>query len=334
MRAYEIVSAGGVDALALSDRPVPTPGFGQVVVDVQANSINYRDLATVEDPEPRGISYPMIPNSDAAGVISAVGDGVSGWAVGDRVASCFFQHWEDGRITPAAMASALGGAREGVLAEQVVLDASGVVAIPEHLDFAAASTLPCAGLTAWNAVVEFGRLQPGETVLVLGTGGVSIFALQFAAMLGARPIVLSSSDDKLRRASELGAWKTLNYRSTPDWADAVIEMSGADGVDLVVEVGGAGTLERSIASTRVAGRIALIGVLSTGTVNPAMAHRKSITLQGIYVGSRAMFRRMNTAISTAGLAPVIDQRFDFDDARGAYHCMRAAGHFGKLVVNV
>jgi NADPH:quinone reductase-like Zn-dependent oxidoreductase len=334
MQAYEIVSAGGVAALALTQRPDPRPGPGQVLVRMRASSINYRDLTTIEAPEPRGIRYPTVPNSDGAGEVLEVGEGVSRFAPGERVASCFFQRWPDGEITPDAMASALGGAVDGVLCEQAVLAQDGLVKAPVHLDDASVATLPCAALTAWHAVVEFARLRPGETVLLLGTGGVSMFALQFAKLLGARVVLVSGSDEKIARARALGADATVNYRSTPDWEREVLEHTGGAGVDLAVEVGGAGTLERSVAATRVAGRIALIGVLSGGEMNPVMIMRKSIRLQGIYVGSRAMFERMNRAIEQAALEPVIDRRFAFADARDAYHAMRAAGHFGKLVITI
>lgn len=332
MRAYEIRSADGIDALVLAERDGSEPGPGELRVRVEASAVNYRDLSTIENPEPRGIRYPTVPNSDAAGEVVAVGPGVTSVGVGDRVASCFFQHWEDGAITPRAMASALGGALDGVLAEEVVLAENGVVVIPPHLDYVAAATLPCAALTAWHAVVEFGALKPGETVLVLGTGGVSVFALQFAKLMGARVVLISGSDEKIERARALGADACVNYRSHPDWHEQVQAITDGAGVDLAVEVGGAGTLERSVASTRVAGRIALIGVLTSGETNPVMIMRKSICLQGIYVGSRAMFTRMNRAIACNRLTPVVDERFAFEDARAAYHTMRAAGHFGKLVI--
>ncbi len=221
-----------------------------------------------------------------------------------------------------------------MLAELRVLREDGLVATPAHLSDEEASTLPCAALTAWHSLVGIGRVGPGDTVLLLGTGGVSIFALQFCRMLGARAIVTSSSDAKLARARELGAWETANYRATPDWERVVLERTGGRGVDHAVEVGGAGTLEKSVAATRVGGSIGLIGVLAGGTVNPTAIMRKSIRLQGVYVGSRRMFEDMNRAIAHHGTRPVIDRTFDFDDARAAYRAMRAAGHFGKLVVRV
>ena len=334
MRAYEIISPDGIDTLTLADRPSPEPGHGEVLVRMRASSVNYRDLVTVEDPGPRNISYPRVPNSDGAGEVVAVGPGVTEFAPGDRVAGCFFRRWVDGPITARAMASALGGALDGVLAEEVVFPADGVVRIPDHLSYEQAATLPCAGLTAWHALVEKGGVKAGETVLLLGTGGVSIFALQFAAMHGARAIVTSSSDKKLDRARALGAWETINYRQTPDWETRVRELTDGEGVDHVVEVGGAGTLEKSVASARVGGHVALIGILTGGVMNPVGIMRGSLRLNGIYVGSRAMFTAMNDAIAANTLEPVIDHVVAFEDARQAYHDMRAAGHFGKIVISV
>ena len=332
MKVWQIVGEGGIDALELAERPSPEPGPGQVRVRVRANSINYRDLSTVRAPAQRGFAYPRVPNSDGAGDVTAVGPGVPGIAEDDRIAGCFFQNWAAGGISAAAMASALGGALDGMLAEEVVLNAEGVVPIPANLDYAEAATLPCAALTAWNALVEKGGLKAGDTVLVLGTGGVSIFALQFCALAGARAIVTSKSDDKLGRARDMGAWRTINYARTPDWAGAAREMTGGVGVDHVVEVGGGGTLAQSIEAVRIGGRIAMIGVLTQGTVDPTPMLRKSIRLDGIYVGSRAMFLDMNAAIEAGGMKPAIDRRFAFDDAREAYRCMEAAGHFGKIVI--
>ena len=332
MRCYEIASANGIGGLVLNQRNHSTPGPGEVLVQVCASSINYRDLMMIEDPVPRGVRYPTIPNSDAAGDVMAVGSGVTAVKVGDRVATCFFQRWDSGTITSDGMNSALGGALDGVLAEQVILGERGVIRFPDHLSYNEAATLPCAALTAWHALVEFADVQPGETVLLLGTGGVSMFALQFACMLGARPIVISSNDGKLERARSMGAVGLINYQTTPEWQDKVVELTDGVGVDVVVEVGGAGTLERSVAATRVAGRIALIGVLAGGTMNPTMMMRKSIRLQGIYVGSHEMFKRMNEAISTHQLSPVIDQTFPFADAPSAYYAMQRAEHLGKLVV--
>lgn len=336
MRAWEIVSDDGIDALALNERPKPKLNPGQVLIKVHASSVNYRDLSTIEDPVSRKLPFPTIPNSDAAGEVVAVGAGTVGVAVGDRVMGCFFQDWEAGPISSAAMASALGGAQPGVLAEYVVLDAGGVVVVPAHLSWQEAATLPCAALTAWHALTQPRPVRPGETVLLLGTGGVSVFAQQFCQLMGARTIVTSSSDSKLERMQSLGAWGAINYRETVDWDSRVIELTDGVGIDRVVEVGGPGTLQKSIGATRIGGFIALIGILTgvEGAVSPTNIMRKSITVQGIYVGSRLMFIEMNKAISLHKMKPVIGEEFEFSDARAAYHRMRSAQHFGKLVIGV
>ena len=334
MRAYEIVSNGGVDALALNERQSPEPGMGELLVGIRASSINYRDLSTIEDPVSRGVTYPLIPNSDGAGEVIAVGAGVTRFKAGDRVAGCFFQNWPDGRISAAAMASAMGGAIDGVLAEEVVLSEAGAVHVPAHMSFEEAATLPCAGLTAWNCLIEQGGLKPGNTALFLGTGGVSIFGLQIAKMMGARAIITSSSDNKLERAKDLGADELINYRQTPDWEAKVLELTNGTGVDVTIETGGGGTLEKTMEATRIGGTISLIGVLMGGTINPTTVMRKSIRLQGVYVGNRRMFEDMNAAFTLNRIHPLVDQVFDFEDARSAFQAMRVAGHFGKLVVKV
>ena len=334
MRAYEINSADGVSALGFNERDPVSPGAGEVSVRMRASSINYRDLSTIEDPEARAIPYPRIPNSDGAGEVIEVGAGVTRFRPGDRVLGCFFQDWDDGGITAAAMASALGGPIDGVLAEQVVLRESGLVSLPDYLSFEQGATLPCAGLTAWNCLVEQGRLKAGDTALFLGTGGVSIFGLQIAKMMGARAIVTSSSDAKLERAADLGADELINYRQTPDWQNRVLELTGGVGVDVTIETGGGGTLEKTLEATRVGGTVSLIGVLTGGAINPSIIMRKSIRLQGVYVGNRRMFTDMTTAFELNRLQPVIDEVFDFESAPAAFHAMRAAGHFGKLVVTI
>ncbi len=334
MKAYEIRDAGGIDALHLAERPTPRPGPGQVLVRLRANSINYRDLQIILDPRGRGIVYPRIPNSDGAGEVLEVGAGVTRFKAGDRVAGTFFQNWVSGGITAEAMGSALGGAVDGVLCDHAVLQQDGLVPIPAHLSYEEAATLPCAGLTAWHIVVGLGRIKAGDTVLILGTGGVSIFALQFARLHGARAIVTSSSDEKLARAAELGAWRTINYRANPDWEKEVLEITEGRGVDLVAEVGGAGTLEKSIQAVRAGGTIGLVGVLTGGKIDPAGVMRKSLRLQGIYVGNKTMFEDMTRAISAHEMHPVIDSRFDFEEAPGAYGRMRGAGHFGKIVIAI
>ncbi|MFT5504855.1 MAG: NADPH:quinone reductase-like Zn-dependent oxidoreductase [Gammaproteobacteria bacterium] len=334
MRSYEIISSGGVDALALNDRAVPEPGLYEILVKVNASSVNYRDLSTIENSEARGIDYPRIPNSDGAGEVIAMGSGVSRFKVGDRIAGCFFQRWSSGGITPEAMASAMGGPVDGVLAENVILQEEGAVLLPSYLSYAEASTLPCAGLTAWNCLIEQGGLRAGNTALFLGTGGVSIFGLQIAKMMGARVIITSSSDEKLERAKALGADECVNYRQYPDWDKEVMKLTDGKGVDVTIETGGGGTLEKTIEATRVGGSISLIGVLTGGEINPMGIMRKSIKLQGVYVGSRRMFDDMNAALTLNELHPVIDQRFEFEDARSAFHTMRSAQHFGKLVIEM
>ncbi|MFV0296373.1 MAG: zinc-dependent alcohol dehydrogenase family protein [Hyphomicrobiaceae bacterium] len=334
MKAWQIVSDGGIDVLKRADVEARAPGPGEVAVRMRANAINFRDLLTIRDPVSRALPYPRIPNSDGAGEVTAVGAGVTGIKAGDRVASCFFQNWTDGACSAEAMASALGGALDGVLAEQVVLKADGVVPVPDHLDNKEAATLPCAALTAWNAVVETGRVKAGDWVLILGTGGVSIFALQFATLLGARTIVTSSSDEKLERARTLGATVTVNYRRNPDWEKEVLKATGGVGVDVAVEVIGAENMPRTITATRIAGTIALIGAMRGGAIDPSQFMRRSIRVQGIYVGSRRMFLDMNRAISAHKLKPVIDQTFMFDEAQDAYRRMAGAGHLGKIVIEI
>jgi NADPH:quinone reductase-like Zn-dependent oxidoreductase len=334
MRAFEIVSADGVDALQLNERPQPKPGAGEILVALRASSINYRDLSTVEDPLARGLALPLIPNSDGAGEVIEVGDGVTRFRPGDRVAGCFFQRWDDGGISAEAMASALGGALDGVLAETAVLREAGAVLLPPQLSYEEGATLPCAGLTAWNCLVEQGGLKAGDTVLLLGTGGVSVFGLQIAKMMGARVIITSSSDAKLERAASLGADELINYRQNPDWQDKVLQLTGGRGVDVTIETGGGGTLEKTLQATRVGGTVSLIGVLTGGQIDPTIVMRKSIRLQGVYVGNRRMFEDMNRALASNAVHPVIDRVFDFEDARSAFHAMRSAGHFGKLVVRI
>jgi NADPH:quinone reductase-like Zn-dependent oxidoreductase len=334
MKAWQIQSADkGIDGLAIGELANPDPGPGQVVVQVKANSVNFRDLAIVSNPAARGMPMGRIPNSDGAGEVIAIGDGVTQVKVGDRVAGCFFQQWQDGDCSEQAMASAMGGAIDGMLAERVVLNESGVVPIPSHLSFEEAACLPCAALTAWRALVPVGNLKAGDTVLLLGTGGVSVFALQFASMMGARVVITSSSDEKLARTKVLGAWETVNYKTHPNWEEQVLALTDGNGVDLTVETGGAGTLEKSVLSTRVAGTIGLIGVLTGGQLDPTPIMRKSINLQGIYVGSQRHFSDMNAAIAASGLKPVIDLTVPFAKAPDAYKAMQAAGHFGKIVIS-
>ncbi len=334
MRAWEIQNSGGVDALALSERSRPEPGPGEVLVRMSINAINYRDLATIQDPVSRGFPLPRVPNSDGCGIVEAIGAGVTSVEPGTRVASTFFQDWNDGECTPAAMASALGGALDGVLAEYVVLQEKGVIKVPEHLSDAEAACLPCAALTAWNALFEQARLQPGQTVLLLGTGGVSIFALQFATAAGARAIVTSSSGEKLLEVKAMGADGTINYRKTEDWPSAVRDLTDGVGADAVVEVGGPGTLQKSIDATRIGGTVALIGILSGGTIDPLPIMRKSIKVQGVYVGNLRMFGDMNRGIARHGIQPRIAETVPFEKAPDAYRLMQSQKHIGKIAISL
>lgn len=332
MKAWQIVSDKGIDALNFADVETPEPGPGEVRVRIEANSINFRDLATILDPVARNLPYPRVPNSDGAGVVTAIGPGVTSVKVGDVVASSFFQDWIDGGISAAGMASALGGALDGVLAEEVILKERGVIPVPKDYTPTEAATLPCAALTAWHALVEVGNVKAGDTVLLLGTGGVSIFALQFAKVMGARIIITSSSDEKLERAKALGAHELINYKRTPEWQDEAVKLTGGKGVDVTVEVGGAGTVARSVEATRVGGTVGLIGILTGGEFNPTSVMRKSIRMQGIYVGSTRMFAEMNRAIDLHRIKPVIGETVPFDEAPRAYHKMKSQSHFGKIAI--
>jgi NADPH:quinone reductase-like Zn-dependent oxidoreductase len=333
MKVYEIASPGNIAALTLTERPRPTPGRGQVLMRVRACSLNYRDLAVVRGTYARGLKLPLVPLSDGAGEIVEVGPGVTRFAVGSRVAAIFMQRWIAGRPREEYARSSLGGAIDGMLAEYVALDQEGLVAIPPHLTYEDAATLPCAAVTAWNALVSEGGLKAGDTVLVMGSGGVSVFALQFARMTGARVIATSSSEEKLARLLEMGASDGVNYRTTADWDKRVRELTAGRGVDHVVEVGGAGTLARSLNAVCQGGRISLIGVLTgAGEVDPTPVLRKGVTLQGIFVGSRQMFEDMNRAIETATMRPIVDRVFAFAQAREAYRYLESAAHFGKIVI--
>jgi NADPH:quinone reductase-like Zn-dependent oxidoreductase len=334
MRAYEIRDAFGIDALVVSERPEPQPGPGQVLVKTRAVSLNYRDLLVVKGDYSRKLPLPLVPCSDCAGEVTAVGEGVTRVKPGDRVAGIFMQSWIDGEVTEAKAKSALGAAIGGVLAESVVLHESGLVHVPSHLSFEEAATLPCAGVTAWHALITEGAVKPGDTVLTLGSGGVSIFALQFAKLAGARVISTSSSDEKLACLARLGASDGINYKTTPDWDKRVRELTGA-GVDHIVEVGGAATLPKSFKAVRMGGRISLIGNVSGhGDVNPVPVLMKNVRVQGIFVGSREMFEAMNRAIAAHATRPVIDRVFEFDQAREAMHYMESGAHFGKICIRV
>jgi NADPH:quinone reductase-like Zn-dependent oxidoreductase len=333
MRAWSIPSFG-LDNLRLVDRPEPAPGPGEVVVAVRVVSVNYRDLLVVKGLYNPRMPLPRVPCSDAAGEVIAVGPGVTRVAVGDRVCGTFMQHWVAGRVSDTCSKSALGGDIDGVLAEQVSLAEEGVVKYPVHLTAEEAATLPCAALTAWNSLAV-GGLRAGETVLLQGTGGVSIFALQIARMFGARVLITSGSDEKLLRAIEMGASAGVNYRTMPEWDRWARSQTGGLGVDHIVEVGGAGTLERSFKAARTGGHIALIGVLTGGgSVNPMPVLMRSLTVRGIFVGAREMFEDMNRAFDVHQTKPVIDRVFEFDAFPAALRHLESGAHFGKVVVRV
>lgn len=334
MKAYQIQQFG-VDELAIADLPIPEPGTGRVLVKIHAASLNYRDLMMIKGQYNPKLKMPLIPFSDGAGEVVAVGDGVTKWKAGDRVCPIFMQGWIDGEVEFKKARTALGGDLDGCLAKYRVFDENGLVAIPDHLSNEEAATLPCAAVTAWNALVESGKLKPGETVLLQGTGGVSIFALQFAKAMGAKVIITSSSDEKLDRAKMLGADITINYKENPDWDKAALEITEKRGVDHVIEVGGAGTLQKSLNAVKIGGHIAVIGVVAgKGEFSHIPIFMKAIKLQGLFVGSRRMFEEMNAFISEHKIHPVIDKVFEFDQAREALKTMEAASHFGKVVVRV
>lgn len=333
MRAWQ-VSSFGVDSLEFVERQRPVPGPHEVLVAVRAISFNFRDLMVVKGLYNPKMRLPRIPCSDGAGEVVEVGAGVTAWKPGDRVAGIFMQRWLDGPLTAERAKAALGGDVDGMLAEFVVLNQDGLVEIPQHLSFQEAATLPCAAVTAWNAL-RAGDVKPGGTVLIQGTGGVSIFALQFGRLRGARVIGISSSYEKLDRASAMGLDAGLNYRDNPEWDRWAMDQSGGEGVDLVVEVGGSGTLPRSLQAIRYGGTVAQIGVLS-GAAEPVPLRNilhKMARIHGIYVGSRRDFIEMNRAVSLAQLRPV-GEEFHWTQAREVLEKMEEGSHFGKLVLTV
>jgi len=333
MRAWQI-SSFGIDSLEFVELPTPSPGPGEVLVKVRAISFNYRDLLMVKGLYNPKLKFPRIPCSDGAGEVVAIGDGVTLWKPGDAVTATFMQNWIDGPLTPAKARGALGGDIDGMLAEYVILKESGLVRQPEHLSFQEAATLPCAAVTAWNAL-EAGGLKPGATVLIQGTGGVALFALQFARLRGARILGVSSSNEKLDRAYTLGLDAGLNYLENPDWDRWALDQTGGEGVDLVVEVGGLSTLSRSLKAVRIGGVISQVGVLSqdTDTLPIAPILHKQLRIQGIYVGSRRHFEEMNKAIALTSLRP-IGENFHWSQARQVLARMEEGSHFGKLVLTI
>jgi NADPH:quinone reductase-like Zn-dependent oxidoreductase len=333
MKAYRLHAFGGPESLQCDELPSPEPGPGQVRLRLRAASLNFRDLMMSKGIYNPKLKLPLIPLSDGAFEVAALGEGAMRFRVGDRVMSAFMPGWLDGPPSEAGARSALGAEAAGVLAEEVVLPAAGLLPIPVHLSFEEAATLPCAAVTAWNALVDTGGIRPGNSVLIQGTGGVSIFALQFARLAGARVIATSSSDEKLARVREMGASDGINYKATPDWDKRVRELTDRQGVDMIVEVGGAGTLPQSTRAIKIGGYIALIGVLTGGgEFNPISLLMKNIRLQGIFVGSVRMFESMLKAIEVSQLHPVVDRVFPFDQAVEALKYLESGAHFGKVVI--
>lgn len=306
-------------------------GATDVLVRMKAASLNFRDLLIAKGLYSRNLKLPLVPLSDGAGEVIAVGSAVTRFKPGDRVTPCFMQRWISGALSKDAVKSALGGAVNGVLQNEALFGEEGLVAIPEHLSYEEASTLPCAALTAWNALFESCTLTPGQSVLTLGTGGVSIFALQLAKAAGARVVITSSSDEKLERAKQLGADTVINYKTTPDWEKFVLS-AHPDGVDHVIELGGAGTLPRSLKAVKLGGHLSLIGRLTDGQFDPTQLLMKGARLQGIFVGSREMFEHMNAAISLHKIKPVIDKVYPVDQVGEALQVLESGSHFGKIVL--
>lgn len=331
MQVWELSDDYGINNLRLVERAAPAPEPGHVVLEMRAASLNYRDLLTVEQGRH---PLPLVPFSDGVGVVHAVGEGVTRVAPGDRVCPMFFQGWIDGKPTAQRRSRALGGPLDGVLQRYLSVEAEGVAAVPSEWSDVEAATLPCAALTAWRALVVEGGLAAGDTVLVQGTGGVAMFALQFAKMLGARVIVTSSSDTKLERARELGADELINYRKTPEWSQAVLEVTEGRGVDHVIEVGGKDTLNQSLEAACVGGNVLVIGVLSGFSQEIAIPRifTKNLRLIGLSVGSRAHFEQMTRAIEQHGMKPVIDSVWPFERVPDALHHMRSGDHFGKIAI--
>lgn len=334
MRAYQVQTADGFEQIARVTVPEPECGPDDVRIRLTAASLNYRDFGVADGGYYRNNACPVIPLSDGAGVIVEVGAHVSQWQVGQRVSPIFVRDWIDGPPSDAALRTCLGGGVDGVLAEFGVFPQSSVVAVPDAFTDVQAATLPCAGVTAWHALVVSGNLQAGQRVLLLGTGGVSIFALQIAKAMGARVVVTSSSDEKLAQVTSMGADAVVNYRTHPDWHKEVMRLTDGVGVDHVVEVGGPGTLERSLKCTRVGGHVHLIGLLDSPTarVGPMAAVMNLITVRGIYVGSREMHKQLLRFLDEKNISPLIDRRFGFDQAIDAYRYLASGQHMGKVVI--
>jgi NADPH:quinone reductase-like Zn-dependent oxidoreductase len=334
MRAYQVMTADGIDAIEQIETEIPTPKDDEILVKMKSCSLNYRDMLITMGGYVRNDIRPVVPLSDGAGEVVKVGANVSNFQLGDRVIGNFFQSWETGKIDDDGLNSALGGSIDGVLSDYFILKANCSVKIPDYLSYSEAATLPCAATTAWHALVSIGDIKAGDTILLLGTGGVSIFGLQLAKAKGATTIITSSSDEKLARAKALGADHVINYNTHPNWEEKVLEITDGKGVDNVLEVGGAGTFEKSSACVKPNGTVSVIGIL-TGLESPSMSLMTIFNLlrvQGIYVGSTEMLQQLTTAMEDHQIHPKIDKTFLFSQAKEAYQWMAQAKHFGKVVI--
>ena len=336
MKAYQVYPGKNFDGIVPITRELPAPGPREVRVRLHAVALNYRDLMMIRGDYTGGPKEPVIPASDGAGEVVEVGAEVTRLRVGDRVATTFFEAWIDGRQTPENSRHSFGGLIDGTLAQEIVVAQDSLFKVPDHLDYNEAATLTCAGATAWNSLFVEGHTRPGDSVLLLGTGGVSIWGLQLAKAAGLQAIITSSSDAKLERARQLGADVTINYTTTPEWQEAVLRATGGAGVDVVIEVGGAGTFRKSLLSTRMGGTLAVVGGVSGGgsEVDPAQMIRGARHVSGIYVGSRAMLEDLARFVALHRIQPVVDRVFAFDQARAAYEYLASGSHFGKVVIAV
>lgn len=335
MKAYVVQGGFGLDQVIEVERGIPVPQGNEVLIKMKAASLNSRDLGVIKGYYDPNLRMPLVPLSDGVGEVVALGQNAAKFRLGERVAGIFTQSWISGEPSRANWASTLGNPLDGMLAEYAVLSEEGLVRVPEHLTDAEAASLPCAGVTAWHAIVEEGRVKAGDTVVVQGTGGVSLFALQFAKLHGANVIVTSSSDEKLGRAKTLGADYGINYKKNPAWEQAVLEYTDGRGADHIVDLGGSSTLNQSIEALRVGGQISIVGVLSGFSVeglNLVPAIMREARLQAINVGSRTMFENMNAAIRQSRLRPVVDRVYPFSEAIQALKHLEEGSYFGKIAI--
>jgi NADPH:quinone reductase-like Zn-dependent oxidoreductase len=334
--SWQVIKGNGSAALSLCEHEVQEPKDEEVLVRMHAASLNFRDILVYQEAhDDPNQPTTVILGSDGAGEIVAVGKSVKNWKAGDRVTSCFMPAWLDGPLSAAMQKTALGYQVDGVLTKLAVFPQQAVIAMPEHLSFAEAATLPCAALTAWNGLTRV-AIKPGDTVLIQGSGGVSLFSLQFATIFGAQVIAISSDDEKLKRLQSMGASLTINYKSTPEWHKPVLDFTGGKGVDHIVEVAGAATFPQSLATIKYGGVVSVIGHVGgeLASINLRSILSKNITVQGIYVGSASMFKAMNQAIALHRLKPVLDRTFPFEQLPEALSYMKTGAHFGKIAIAI